>query len=95
MIRAKNGWMPEEHHECSEIAFSSCQGSAGSSFACGKWRAIQIWIAVLSLKICPSTTSSGTLCLGLSFRYSGEFCCPLRKLSGRTSNFAFASVSVM
>ena len=87
--------MPPEHHDISEIACSSCHGSAGSSFACGNVRAIQVWIAMLSLRIFPSTISSGTLCFGLIFRYSGELCWPLRKLSGRTSNLALASVSVM
>jgi len=68
LIRARNGWMPEAHHDISEIAFNSCQGSAGISLACGKVRAIQSWIAALSLSTWPSTTSSGTLCFGLSFR---------------------------
>jgi hypothetical protein len=94
-MRARNGWMPPEHHDINEIACNSCQGSAGSNFACGKVRAIQVWIATLSLRILPSTISSGTLCLGLIFRYSGELCWPFLKLSGRTSNFAPASVSVM
>ena len=86
--------MPDEHHDRIEIAFSSCHGSAGSNFACGKLREIQSWIAVLSVSGSPSTSNSGTLCLGLSFRYSAEFCWPLRKLSARASNGALASVSV-
>jgi hypothetical protein len=44
--------------------------------------------------ILPSTTSVGTLCFGFIFRYSGEKFCRLRKLSGRTSKSAPASVSV-
>ena len=60
--------MPDAHHDMIEIACSSCQGSAGMSFACGKVRAIQVWIATFSVSALPSTSSSGTLCLGLSFR---------------------------
>lgn len=87
--------MPPEHHDIKETACSSRHGSAGSSLACGKVRAIQIWIATLSLKNFPSTVRSGTLCFGLIFKYSGEVCSPFLKFSGRTSNFAPASVSVM
>ena len=68
LIRDRNGWMPDEHHDMTEIALSSCHGSAGSSFACGKLRAMKSWMAVLSVSGSPSTSSSGTLCLGLSFR---------------------------
>ena len=87
--------MHDEHHDRMEIAFSSCQGSAGRSFACGKFRAIHIWIAALSVSTWPSIRRTGTLCLGLIFRKSGERCWSLRKFSGRTSNLAFASVNVM
>ena len=66
--------MPPEHHDINEMACNSCHGSAGSNFACGKERAIQIWIAMLSLRTFPSTTRSGTLCFGLIFKYSGEVC---------------------
>jgi len=86
--------MPDEHQARIEIALSSCQGSAGSTRACGKVRLIQSWIATFSVSGSPSTMSSGTLCLGLSFRYSGDRFWPLRKSSARTSKAAFASVSV-
>jgi hypothetical protein len=33
-------------------------------------------------------------CFGLSRKYSGDVCCDLRKLRGRTSNGALASASV-
>ena len=94
LIRDRYGWIPDAHHDISEIAFNSCQGSDGSSLACGKVRAIQICIATFSLSVWPSITSSGTLCLGLIFMYSADLCWSFRMLSGRTSNFAFASVSV-
>ncbi len=87
--------MPEEHHAIKDIACSSCHGSLGSNFAAGKLRAIHIWIATLSVMVLPSTISTGTLCFGLSFKYSGVCCCSLRRLSGRASNGASASVSVM
>jgi hypothetical protein len=86
--------MPEAHHANSEIACSSCIGSAGSSFAAGKLRAIQIWIATFSVSGAPSITKTGTLCFGLICRYSAVVCCERRKSSGRTSNDAPASVSV-
>ena len=60
--------------------------------AAGKARAIQIWMATFSVSGSPSITSTGTLCLGLTRKYSGVMCCDLRKLSGRTSNAAPASV---
>ena len=75
--------MPPEHHDINEIACSSCHGSAGSNLAPGKVRAIQIWMAMLSLRTFPSTMRSGTLCFGLVLRYSGEVCSPFLKLSGR------------
>ncbi len=66
--------MPPEHHDINEMACNSCHGSAGSNFARGKVRAIQVCIATLSLQTFPSTMRSGTLCFGLIFRYSGEVC---------------------
>ena len=87
--------MPDEHQECSEIALSSCHGSAGSSPASGKARAIQIWIAVLSVIVSPSTARSGTLCLGLIAMKSADMCCWRPRLSGLTSNSAPASVRVI
>ena len=90
----KEGWMPDAHQASSEIACNSCIGSAGSSFAAGKCRAIQIWIATFSVSGSPSITSTGTLCLGLRRKYSGVMCCDLRKLRGCTSNGAPASVNV-
>ena len=36
LMRDRNGWMPDEHQDSNETASSSCHGSAGSSFACGK-----------------------------------------------------------
>jgi hypothetical protein len=86
--------MPDEHHDRIEIALSSRHGSDGSSLACGKFRAIHIWMAGLSVSGSPSIMSNGTLCFGLSRRYAGNRCSFLRKLSGFTSNEAFASVSV-
>ena len=70
--------MPPEHQDIKESACNSSHGSAGSNCAAGKVRAIQAWIATLSLRIFPSTISSGTLCLGLIRRYSDEFCWPFR-----------------
>src|SRR5436305_14889530 len=93
-MRDRNGWMPEAHHDNNDIACTSCIGSAGSSFAAGKLRAIQIWIATFSVRGSPSITSTGTLCLGLTRKYSADLCCDLRKFSGRTSNIALASVRV-
>ena len=58
--------MPDAHHDITEIACNSCQGSVGSSFAAGKLRAIHCWMATFSVSGFPSTTSSGTLCFGLS-----------------------------
>ena len=66
--------MPPEHQDNIETAFNSSHGSDGSSFACGKVREIHSWIATLSLNVLPSTTSTGTLCLGLIFRYSADLC---------------------
>jgi hypothetical protein len=86
--------MPAAHQASSDIACNSSIGSAGNSLAAGKCLAIQIWIATFSVSGAPSITSTGTLCLGLSRRYSGVMCCDLRKLSGCTSNGAPASVKV-
>jgi hypothetical protein len=51
-------------------------------------------MATFSVSGTPSITSTGTLCLGLSRKYSGVICCDLRKFNGRTSNGAPASVRV-
>ena len=56
---------------------------------------IQTWMATFSVSVLPSTTSSGTLCLGLSFMYSSVRFCPARKFRALTSKSAPASVSVM
>jgi hypothetical protein len=86
--------MPEAHQESSEFARTSSIGSAGSSRTAGNRREIHNWIATFSVNGWPSMTSVGTLCLGFSRRYSAARFSPLRKLSGRTSNSAPASVSV-
>ena len=87
--------MPEANQLISEMAFTSFIGSAGRSFAAGKVRDIQTAIATFSVRGSPSITSTGTLCLGLTFRYSGLMCWPLPMFSGSTSNSAPASVRLM
>ena len=64
--------MPAEHQDMIEMALSSCHGSDGRSFACGKLRAIHIWMAGLSVRGWPSTMSKGTLCFGLICRYEAN-----------------------
>jgi hypothetical protein len=50
--------MPQAHQAIKEIACNSWIGSAGSSFAAGKFRWIQVWIATFSVSGEPSIMST-------------------------------------
>ncbi len=70
--------MPEAHHAKSEIAFSSCIGAERQQL---RRREIagdpHLDRDVLGQRLAVDD-QSGTLCFGLSARYSGVMCCALR-----------------